>query len=85
MFRRGTAKGERLRGDERAGDGGGFCGARGCRAPTISAVRAQAVEREGAATASFQGRTYYFCSQGCRREFLEDPAKFLGEAAAGPA
>jgi P-type Cu+ transporter len=27
---------------------------------------------------SYQGRTYYFCSAGCRTKFTADPAKYLG-------
>jgi Cu+-exporting ATPase len=27
---------------------------------------------------SFEGRTYYFCSAGCRSKFATDPAKYLG-------
>ena len=31
---------------------------------------------------SFQSRTYYFCSAGCRTKFAADPMKYLGMAAA---
>lgn len=24
-----------------------------------------------------EGKTYYFCAPGCRKAFMEDPAKFL--------
>jgi len=34
---------------------------------------------------SFQGRTYYFCSAGCRTKFTADPAKYLGSEAGKPA
>src|SRR5215207_1323546 len=35
---------------------------------------------------AFQGRTYHFCSAGCRSKFAADPAKYLGDAApAAPA
>lgn len=43
-------------------------------------VCGMAVEEAGAAAEVYNGRTYYFCSQGCRREFLEEPARFVGEA-----
>lgn len=36
-----------------------------------------AVEREKASTAEWEGRTFYFCSKGCRNEFLAEPAEFL--------
>ncbi len=39
-----------------------------------------AVERENGISAEWNGETYYFCSRGCRAEFLEDPAEFLREA-----
>ncbi len=47
-------------------------------------VCGMAVEKEGAATASFQDRIYYFCSQGCRQEFEEEPERFIA-GAVGPA
>src|SRR5215207_4523827 len=28
---------------------------------------------------TYQGRTYYFCSAGCRTKFVGDPQKYLGE------
>jgi Cu+-exporting ATPase len=34
--------------------------------------------------AEHAGRTYYFCSSGCRGKFLADPAKYLAPAAAEP-
>src|SRR5579864_4647196 len=33
---------------------------------------------------SHHGRTYYFCSAGCREKFAADPAKYLGADAAAP-
>lgn len=35
-------------------------------------------------TAEFQGKTYYFCSEGCKEEFLKDPAKHAAPAAEAP-
>lgn len=29
------------------------------------------------------GRTYYFCSNGCRSKFLADPGRYVGGKAAG--
>jgi P-type Cu+ transporter len=34
--------------------------------------------------ADYQGRTYYFCSSGCRTRFVADPKKYLGERQAEP-
>ncbi|HEY8267270.1 MAG TPA: heavy metal translocating P-type ATPase [Xanthobacteraceae bacterium] len=31
--------------------------------------------------AEHAGRTYYFCSAGCRKKFIADPERYLGEAA----
>jgi putative ABC transport system ATP-binding protein len=36
------------------------------------------VEREKAVTTEWDGQSYYFCSRGCRNEFLEEPQQFLG-------
>ena len=46
-------------------------------------VCGMAVEEAGAVAQSHKGRTYYFCADGCRREFLDDPSAFVGEEAAG--
>lgn len=40
-----------------------------------------AVEAAGAVVQEYGGRVYYFCAEGCRREFLEDPVKFVGDEA----
>jgi len=34
------------------------------------------VEREKAVTMEWEGQSFYFCSQGCRNEFAEDPQQF---------
>jgi Cu+-exporting ATPase len=34
-------------------------------------------ERQAAATSEHNGRTYYFCSPGCKRSFDKEPAKYL--------
>ncbi|MGE5765390.1 MAG: YHS domain-containing protein [Mycobacterium leprae] len=33
-------------------------------------------ETNAAATSEYQGRTFYFCSQGCKREFDDHPEKY---------
>ena len=40
-------------------------------------VCGMAVEREKAPQAQWQGQSYYFCSRGCREEFLLEPHKFI--------
>jgi len=30
-------------------------------------------------TSEYRGRTYYFCSPGCKRKFDESPEQYLGE------
>jgi putative ABC transport system ATP-binding protein len=45
-------------------------------AMVTDAVCGMAVEREKALVAEWNGRTFYFCSRGCRNEFLEDPESF---------
>jgi putative ABC transport system ATP-binding protein len=39
-------------------------------------VCGMAVEKEKAVVAEWNGRTFYFCSRGCRNEFFEDPGRF---------
>jgi YHS domain-containing protein len=34
-------------------------------------------EDSAAATAEYEGRTYYFCAPGCKVAFLQDPEKYL--------
>lgn len=33
-------------------------------------------EKTAAATASYGGRTYYFCSVGCKSKFEKEPTKY---------
>jgi len=40
-------------------------------------VCAMLVEEGSAVSQSYAGRTYYFCSEGCRREFAEQPQSFV--------
>ncbi|NIT35667.1 MAG: YHS domain-containing protein [candidate division Zixibacteria bacterium] len=35
-------------------------------------------ESSPAATAEYEGQTYYFCAPGCRAAFEADPEKYLG-------
>lgn len=33
-------------------------------------------------TSEHQGKTYYFCAPGCKREFDEDPERYAGQTGA---
>jgi len=33
-------------------------------------------EAQAAAKSEYEGKTYYFCSPGCKRTFDQDPARF---------
>jgi len=35
-------------------------------------------------TAAFEGQHYYFCAEGCRKAFLENPKKFIDPECARP-
>ena len=35
--------------------------------------------KEGAVTTEYEGKTYYFCSEQCRDQFMEDPAAHMSE------
>jgi len=39
------------------------------------------VDIEDALTATYEGRTYYFCSEECREEFREAPEEYVGDTA----
>ncbi|MEE8387871.1 MAG: YHS domain-containing protein [Acidiferrobacterales bacterium] len=39
--------------------------------------RMQVQEDEAAATAEHSGKQYYFCSQGCKEEFTNDPEHYI--------
>ena len=45
---------------------------------TVGEQKARAAKR----TSDYQGKTYYFCADGCREEFAANPGKFLKEAPA---
>jgi Cu+-exporting ATPase len=34
-----------------------------------------------AATSEYQGRTYYFCAPGCKKQFDRDPERYIGKRA----
>jgi YHS domain-containing protein len=34
-------------------------------------------EKHAAATYEYKGKTYYFCSAGCKETFVKDPEKHL--------
>ncbi|OFW01774.1 MAG: YHS domain-containing protein [Acidobacteria bacterium RIFCSPLOWO2_02_FULL_60_20] len=34
-------------------------------------------ESKAAATATYQGKTYYFCALGCKKAFEQNPEKYL--------
>ena len=34
-------------------------------------------KREAAATAEYEGKTYYFCNVNCKKDFEEDPEAYL--------
>lgn len=36
-------------------------------------------EKRAAATTVYQGTTYYFCAQACKRAFEQTPEKFIGK------
>ena len=50
-------------------------------------VCAMSVDRAKAVAGEWTGQTYYFCSRGCKAEFMVDPTTFVGDApsAAHPA
>lgn len=37
-------------------------------------------EASAAGTSEYEGKTYYFCSLGCKREFDENPEQYAGKA-----
>ena len=58
----------------------------------ICGVREKSGPEPVAATFDYKGKTYYFCQEGCKEEFQQDPEKWIKAAAeaghqhpAGPA
>ena len=39
-------------------------------------------EKKAVATATYEGKTYYFCSDACRTTFLQNPKKYAKEPSA---
>ena len=37
----------------------------------------QIVPEKAAATAEYQGKTYYFCTQACKTQFEAEPARYI--------
>ena len=37
------------------------------------------VDPKTALSASHGGKTYYFCSAGCRTQFVANPSRFIGD------
>jgi Cu+-exporting ATPase len=40
-------------------------------------------DSEAEARSSYQGRTYYFCTEECRKLFDKDPARYAEQTGAG--
>jgi YHS domain-containing protein len=36
------------------------------------------------AKSTYQGKTYYFCSTGCKQDFDKDPEKYINAATSAP-
>ena len=47
----------------------------------ICAVREKSGPEPVAATFVYKGKTYYFCQEGCKEEFQQDPEKWIKAAA----
>jgi len=47
----------------------------------VDPVCGMAVEGRKAVSAEWDGGTFYFCSNGCRQEFLSSPAQFIEDSA----
>jgi len=67
-----------------AGAHGGAGGPPSDAGQEIDLVCGMTVDRSSASTATFQGRTYYFCSQPCREKFEASPASYAAESVAAP-
>jgi len=46
-------------------------------AKVVDPVCGMEVDAQAAVTAEHEGETYYFCSAGCKEQFLEDPEKHM--------
>jgi YHS domain-containing protein len=45
----------------------------------VDPVCGMTVDRSSASTATFQGKTYHFCSDSCRRKFEASPAAYTAK------
>jgi len=55
------------------------------RTMAIDPVCGMSIERESAvATLGHEGTTYYFCAQGCREEFAQEPTRYLAASPIAP-
>ena len=45
----------------------------------------QVEEQQAAGQSDYGGETYYFCSQGCKQKFDQDPEQYAGESEGGQA
>lgn len=39
--------------------------------------------KHAAGQSEYQGKTYYFCSPGCKRDFDKDPSKYVSASQSG--
>ena len=39
--------------------------------------------KTAAGKSDYQSKTYYFCSQGCKKAFEKEPEKYVGKAESG--
>lgn len=46
----------------------------------VDSVCSMSIERDKAVQAQLDGQAFYFCSKGCRDEFLAEPQQFLDSA-----
>jgi len=47
---------------------------------SVDPVCGMEVKEEGAPMVEYQGTTYYFCCEGCKKTFNKDPEKYLSKA-----
>jgi YHS domain-containing protein len=50
----------------------------------VDPVCGMTVDRSSASTATFQGKTYYFCSDSCRRKFEASAAAYTAKVVNSP-
>lgn len=53
-------------------------------AQVIDPVCGMTIDSQNASeTAEYQGKTYYFCSPGCKKAFEKDPARYIEQQQGG--